>query len=227
MSATKISLAFDVYGTLVDPHGLVNLLERFFEAHAQKASELWRDKQIEYSFRRALMNRYVDFDACTAQALAYVSERMGVAFSALDRDELLARYRSLPPFPESASALLELKASGYDLVAFSNGTEKSVRNLLEHAGLLGNFRTVISVDDVKSFKPDPVVYAHLAKRVGLPESSIWLISSNPFDVIGAKSHGLRSAWVRREEGRIFDPWEFSPDLVVRDLSELPAALNHC
>lgn len=227
MSKTEISLAFDVYGTLVDPHGLVIHLERFFDGHAQKASEIWRDKQIEYSFRRALMNRYLDFDTCTAQALAYVSERMGVALSASDRDELLARYRALPAFPEAGSALRELKTSGYDLVAFSNGTESSVRNLLDHADLLGNFGAVISVDDIQSFKPDPLVYAHLAKRVGLPKSSIWLISSNPFDVIGATSYGLRSAWVRREEGRIFDPWEFSPDLVVRDLSELPTALDHC
>ena len=225
MSEANRTLAFDVYGTLVDPHGMEAHVEPFFGSQAKKATELWRDKQIEYSFRRALMKRYVDFDACTTQALVYVSEWAGVALSGVDREELLARYRALPAFPDAAAALSELAARGHNLVAFSNGTENAVRGLLDHAGLLEHFRTVISVDDVKSFKPDPLVYAHLAGRVGEPGSSVWLISSNPFDVIGGASYGLRSAWVRREKTRIFDPWEFSPDLVVGSLLELPEALE--
>jgi 2-haloacid dehalogenase len=102
-----------------------------------------------------------------------------------------------------------------------------VRNLLEQAGLLNRFRAVISVDDIKSFKPDPAVYAHLVHRVGFPTTSVWLISSNPFDVIGAKSYGLRSAWVQRDKRRIFDSWEFSPDRAVGSLMDLPAALDRC
>ena len=225
MNDSRSTLAFDVYGTLVDPHGMQAHLARFFGAQAKQASEIWRDKQIEYSFRRALMKRYVDFDACTAQALVYVSEWAGVVLSGVDLEELMARYRSLPPFPDAVSAIRELAARGYHLVAFSNGTENAVRGLLDHAGLLEHFRTVISVDDVKSFKPDPLVYAHLTERIGQPGSSTWLISSNPFDVIGGASYGLRSAWVRREKTRIFDPWEFSPDLVVGSLLELPEALE--
>ena len=227
MTEAKLTLAFDIYGTLVDPNGMEVHLEPFFLSQAKKASEIWREKQIEYSFRRALMERYVDFDACTAQALAYVSELLGVALSVAGQQALLAQYRSLPAFPDADSALPELEARGYNLVAFSNGTENAVRSLLDQAGLLDCFRAVISVDAAKSFKPDPVVYAHLAQRVGLPVSSVWLISSNPFDVIGAKSYGLRSAWVRRDKGRIFDPWEFSPDLVVGSLLDLPAALDRC
>ena len=225
MSEAKLTLAFDIYGTLVDPNGMEEHLEPFFGSQAKKTSEIWRDKQIEYSFRRALMERYVDFDACTAQALVYVCELLGVALSAADQTALLAEYRSLPAFPDAASALAELEARGYNLVAFSNGTENAVRGLLNQAGLLDRFQAVISVDDVQSFKPDPAVYAHLAQRVRLPSASIWLISSNPFDVIGANSYGLRSAWVRRDRRRIFDPWEFSPDLVVRSLLSLPAALE--
>jgi 2-haloacid dehalogenase len=227
MSEANRTLAFDIYGTLVDPHGMEVHLKPFFGSQAKKASEIWRDKQIEYSFRRALMKRYVDFDACTAQALIYVSELLGLTLSAVDQQALLTRYRSLPAFSDAAFALPELEARGYNLVAFSNGTENAVRNLLDHAGLLGRFRAVISVDDVQSFKPDPAVYAHLAQRVRLPSSSVWLISSNPFDVIGAKSYGLRSAWVRRDKNRIFDPWEFSPDVVVGSLLDLPAALDSC
>jgi 2-haloacid dehalogenase len=202
-------------------------LQPFFGSQAKRASEIWRDKQIEYSFRRALMGRYVDFDACTAQALVYVSELLGLTLSTADQQALLARYRSLPAFSDAAAALAELEARGYKLVAFSNGTENAVRSLLDQAGLLDRFRAVISVDDVKSFKPDPAVYAHLVQRVRVPAASVWLISSNPFDVIGATSYGLRSAWVRRDKTRIFDPWEFSADLVVGSLLDLPAALDRC
>src|ERR1700680_37199 len=104
MTEAKLTLAFDVYRTLVDPHAMEAHLERFFGGQARQASEMWRDKQIEYSFRRAVMQKYVNFDTCTAHALVYVSERLGVALSAADRQELLARYRSLPAFPDVGSA---------------------------------------------------------------------------------------------------------------------------
>lgn len=225
MREANLILAFDVYGTLVDPNGMEAHLELVFGSQGKKATEIWRDKQIEYSFRRALMRKYVDFDLCTAQALVYVSELLGVDLSSAGQQALLAQYRSLPAFPDAAAALQDLVGRGYKLVAFSNGTENAVRKLLDHAGLLRNFQAVISVDDVRSFKPDPAVYAHLAERAGQPGSAIWMISSNPFDVIGAKSYGLRSAWVRRDKNRIFDPWEFSPDLVVTSLLDLAAALG--
>ncbi len=225
MSEAKLTLAFDVYGTLVDPHGMEVHLQPFFGAQAKQASEVWREKQIEYSFRRALMKRYIDFDSCTAQALLYISELLGVALSRADQQALLARYRSLPAFADAAPALEKLEARGYNLVAFSNGTENAVRSVLAEAGLLDRFGSVVSVDEVRSFKPDPAVYAHLADSVGLPGSAVWMISSNPFDVIGAKSYGLRSVWVRRDNKRVFDPWEFSADRIVGSLLELPAALD--
>jgi len=225
MREANLTIAFDVYGTLVDPNGMEAHLEPFFGSQAKKATEIWRDKQIEYSFRRALMGRYVGFDLCTAQALVYVSELLGVTLSQADQQVLLAHYRSLPAFSDAAPALQDLAARGHQLVAFSNGTEKAVRILLDHAGLLRHFQAIVSVDDVQSFKPDPAVYAYLAERTGQPSSAIWMISSNPFDVIGAKSYGLRSAWVRRDKNRIFDPWEFPPDLTAGSLLELAAALG--
>ncbi len=176
MSAAKPTLAFDIYGTLVDPNGMEAHLEPFFGSQATKATQIWRDKQLEYSFRRALMDRYVNFDVCTAQALVHVSELLEVVLSAAEQRELLFRYHSLPAFPDAASALPELEARGYNLVAFSNGTEDAVRSLLDQAGLLERFRAVISVDDVKSFKPDPAVYAYLAERFRPPGSPVWMIS---------------------------------------------------
>lgn len=94
-----------------------------------------------------------------------------------------------------------------------------MRGLLANEGLLNSFDAVISVDEVQSFKPDPRVYQLLAARLGQNISEIWMVSSNPFDVIGAKHAGLRAAWVRRRTAAVFDPWGLEPNLVVQDLIE--------
>src|SRR6185437_15964405 len=108
--------------------------------------------------------------------------------------------------------------------ACSNGTEKSVRGLLERASILEMFEEIVSADDVRTFKPDPAVYQYLIERVKAPKESVWLVSSNPFDVTGAKACGLRAAWLRRDSIRTFDPWEFAPDAVFGGLEELAAKI---
>src|SRR5208283_1694001 len=97
---------------------------------------------------------------------------------------------------------------------FSNGRAEAVDSLLTQAGLRDFFLDVVSVDEVKSFKPDPGVYAHFLRRAGAPGADAWLISSNPFDVIGALSAGMRAAWVRRTPDALFDPWDLEPTLTV-------------
>lgn len=212
-------VAFDIYGTVVDPGGIVTALGETFGERASIASRLWRDKQLEFSFRRALMGRYVDFDACTAQALRYVSGELGVELTERQQRVVLEAYLRLPAYPEARRALEALSGAGYRIVALTNGTEKSVRMLLEHAGIGTLFEMILSADSVRSFKPDPAVY-DLLERTGVPREQVWLISGNPFDVIGAKAHGLKAAWVRRDPGRVFDPWEFAPDAVIGNLEEL-------
>ena len=213
-------LAFDIYGTLIDPYSMEANLERAFGSSAREAAELWRDKQLEYSFRRGLMRSYVDFNTCTAQALDYVSLRLAIPISDDERRRLLDDYLRLPAFPEVPAALEALSGRGYDLLAFSNGTEGAVRGLLDRAGVLHRFREIVTVEAVRSFKPSPLVYEHLLARAGAPKESTWVISGNPFDVIGAKACGLGAAWVRRDNRRVFDPWEYSPDLTVSSLLEL-------
>ncbi len=214
-------LAFDIYGTLIDPYSMESAMTPRFGPNAGPASELWRQKQIEYSFRRALMRRYEKFEVCTEQALIFTAQRFAVTLSPEEQRGLLAEYRKLPAYPDVPAALERITGQGHRLVAFSNGTEEAVRRLLLHAGLLDRFSDVISVDEVKSFKPDPVVYEYLAGRLGQSREMIWLISSNPFDVIGAKLCGLRTVWLQRDASRIFDPWEFSADQIVRTLECLP------
>ncbi|HLW44022.1 MAG TPA: haloacid dehalogenase type II [Candidatus Acidoferrales bacterium] len=218
-------LAFDVYGTLIDPFRMEEHLRAAFGEKAKEASELWRGKQIEYSFRRALMKKYRNFDACTAQALRFVSAQLGISLSGEAQEKLLSKYLELPAYPDVTSALDELAARGFTIAACSNGTESAVRGLLDHAGVLALFSKIVSVDPIRTFKPDPAVYEHLISEVNSRKEMVWLISSNPFDVIGAKAYGLRTAWVQRDPKRVFDPWEFEPDVVVHGLAELPGKLT--
>jgi 2-haloacid dehalogenase len=218
-------LAFDVYGTLIDPLSMEEHLRAAFGEKAREASELWRSRQIEYSFRRALMKKYRNFDACTAQALLYVSAHFGISLSEEAQSALLSKYQELPAYPDAAAALDELALRGFTIAACSNGTESAVRGLLDLAGVLARFSKIVSVDAIRTFKPDPAVYEHLLGELRARRDMVWLISSNPFDVIGAKACGLHTVWVQRDPKRVFDPWEFEPDFVVHGLAELPEKLR--
>ena len=213
-------LAFDVYGTLIDTQGVVTRLGEFVGNKAEEFSRVWRDKQLEYSFRRGLMRSYETFAVCTSQALDYTSAYLGTGLSADQKATLLAEYRGLPAFGDVKASLVGLRAEGYTIYAFSNGTADAVETLLESAGVRELFDGVVSVDDCSTFKPSPDVYQHLLNVTGASVDTTWLVSSNPFDVIGAASFGLRSAWVRRSGKSIFDPWGIEPTATITSLSEL-------
>jgi 2-haloacid dehalogenase len=219
------AIGFDVYGTLVDPLQMNARLEPLAGELSGRLAALWREKQLEYTFRRGLMREYEDFDACTRQALVFAAGALGVKLSEQERERLIEEYRSLSLFPDVIPGIKALKERrSLTLVAFSNGVESTVRSLLARAGILPHLQDVISVDDLKTFKPDPDVYRYLTRRLGTEPSETWLVSSNPFDVIGAKAVGLKTAWVRRNPDTQFDPWGIEPDLVVTDLESLAAKL---
>ena len=220
-----IVLGFDVYGTLVDLFGMERQLIALFGERGSAICALWRQKQLEYSFRRGLMRCYEDFDACTQRALAFAAKTYKVELSDAAQRQLLIDYLNLPAFPDVLPALEALKALGCRLLAFSNGVENSLRTLLGNAGVLPYLEAVVSVDDIKTFKPNPDVYEYLVKRGGRSREDTWLASGNPFDVIGAKSDNLRAAWVKRSPEVVFDPWEFEPDIVISDLLELATRLE--
>jgi 2-haloacid dehalogenase len=195
-------------------------LGKAFGAQAQAAAQLWREKQLEYTFRRALMRKYADFDDCTLQALRYVSASLGARLDEAAERALLESYLHLPPFADVRSGLAKLARAGHRLVALTNGTERSARAVLQNAGISEYLESILSADGIETFKPDPAVYALLSTVAGAPGGPRWLVSGNPFDVIGAKAAGISAAWLRRDAQRIFDPWEFSPDLVIGTLEEL-------
>lgn len=218
------TLAFDVYGTLIDTHGVVSALEALVGARAADFSRAWRDKQLEYSFRRGLMGRYEDFARCTAQALDWTCASFQAPLDGAQRQALLASYRVLPAFPDAAEGLARARALGFRCFAFSNGRAEAVEALMVHAGLRDHLLDVVSVDEVQSFKPDPGVYAHFLRRAGALPGEAWLISGNPFDVIGALGAGLRGAWVQRSPQQVWDPWDLAATLTVPGLAGLADAI---
>lgn len=219
------TIAFDVYGTLIDTAGIVQALEKLIGDRAAAFSDLWRAKQLEYSFRRGLMQNYRDFSVCTRHALDFCSESLRIELSAAERDSLLEAYRYLPAFDDAKQGLERLKSAGCRLYAFSNGKPDDVRNLMRHAGIEKYLEAVVTTDEIKSFKPNPAVYAHFLRQAGACGSESWLISGNPFDVIGAISAGMRGAWVKRSDKAVFDPWEIQPTLTVGSIVELCEALE--
>ncbi len=214
------TLAFDVYGTLIDTHGVTALLANRIGEDAAAFSQLWRDKQLEYAFRRGLMQRYENFAVCTEQALDFTFARFHIAPAADFRRALLLAYQTLPAFADAAGGLAAARDAGYRLFAFSNGSADAVNTVLRNAGIRDVFIDIVSVDEIRSFKPDPAVYAHFLQRAGAPAANSWLVSSNPFDVIGAVSHGMRAAWVRRSSSAIYDPWNLQPTIIVDGLETL-------
>jgi 2-haloacid dehalogenase len=216
----KITLAFDVYGTLIDTHGVVLELERMVGQSAWDFSRCWREKQLEYSFRRGLMQNYSSFAVCTRDALDYTCELFRRNLSAGERDRLLECYRLLPAFDDVEDGLQRVKKAGYRMFAFSNGSTEAVTMLLVAAGIRDFFDGIVSVDEIKSFKPNPAVYAHFLRRSSSSIGEAWMISSNPFDVIGAASAGMRAVWVKRSADMIYDPWGIEPTLTVSGLGEL-------
>ena len=219
------TLAFDVYGTLIDTHGVLTALEELVGDRAKTFSNSWREKQLEHSFRRGLMQNYATFAVCTSQALDYTCAYYGTNLSAEQKQSLMSLYRTLPAFADVKEGLTRLKTAGFRLFAFSNGAAEALEVLLNSAGIRELFLGVVSVDDIKSFKPNPAVYSHFLRQSKSTGSSAWLVSSNPFDVIGAISAGMESAWVQRSPEAVFDPWGIEPTITVANLLELKEKLR--
>jgi len=216
------TLALDIYGTLIDPLAVKTALVNHVGEEAGVFAETWRSKQLEYSFRRGLMGSYRNFTQVTRAALDFACETHGARITDEDKVKLMDHYRALAAFPDVAPALAALQQKGTLLHAFSNGVADDIEALLNHAGLDDRITSIISADEVHTFKPDPRIYAHFLKRTGASAATTWLVSSNPFDVIGAAACGWRTVWVKRNPNAVFDPWEHVPTAIISDLKELPA-----
>jgi len=216
------TLALDIYGTLIDPLAVKKALVDHVGDEATAFAETWRIKQLEYSFRRGLMGAYRNFSEITRAALDFACETHGARIADADKNKLMTCYRALDAFPDVAPALAALQQKGVILHAFSNGVADDITALLQHAGLEDRVLSIVSADEVQTFKPDPRFYAHFLERAGATADTTWLVSSNPFDVIGAAACGWRTTWVKRNPNAIFDPWDLVPTVIISDLTELLA-----
>lgn len=218
------ALAFDMYGTLVDPIRIRNRLEQYLPDVALRMAEVWRQKQLEYTFRLTAMKTYEDFEQVTRKALDYALAAAGRELEADQKERLMAQYNDLERFADVELGLERLRDAGHTMVVFSNGAPRMLDALMDAAELSPYFEGYISVDEVKVYKPSPETYRHVAERLGRPIGEVRLVSSNPFDDIGAESAGMRAAWVDRSGG-LFDTLGSPPEVVVGSLTELADALE--
>jgi 2-haloacid dehalogenase len=218
------AVAFDMYGTLVDPLGISRRLEGHVGERAARVADLWRQKQLELTWRLTVMERYQDFEQVTRMALDHALAVHAAELGAEEKDGLITQYDELERFPDVLPGLERLRDAGYALAVFSNGTPAMLDAIVENSGLRTYFGEIVSVDEVRAYKPAPAVYRHLARRLDRAAEDVYLVSSNPFDVIGGEAVGLRAAWVARGGG-VFDPLGTPPAVTVGSLSNLAGALR--
>jgi len=220
---TLRALVFDAYGTLFDVHSVIARCEAYWPGRGAALSQTWRTKQLEYSWLRTLMGRYVPFSTVTRDALAYACEALGLALDAAKSDALIAAYRALTPYPDVPGALERLRAGGRKLAILTNGSPDMIDPLVRHCGMEKTFDAVLSADALRTFKIAPQVYQFAVDQLGVAPSGIGFVSSNCWDALGAKNFGFKVWWINRQDAPV-DRLDARPDGILAGLGELPARL---
>jgi 2-haloacid dehalogenase len=216
--AAPRGFVFDAYGTLFDVHAVMEAC-REVTPDPQALSLAWRQKQLEYTWLRSLMGRYEDFWQVTEAALRFAVRRLGIVATDAQLRRLMEAYLSLAAFPEVVPALERLRA--HPLAILSNGSPRMLEAAVRSSGLAPYFRHVLSVDQVKTYKPAAAVYALGPAALGVPADQLLFVSGNAWDVAGAKAHGYQVCWCNRQKAPM-DELGLAPDLTVERLDEIPA-----
>lgn len=212
---------FDAYGTLFDVHAAIARHRSAAGPDADRFSEIWRTKQLEYTWTLTLAGHYADFWTLTERALDFAFARVPSVDRGL-RPQLLEAYRTLDAFADARAALAALKARGLRLAILSNGTPSMLSAAVEAAGLAEYLDAVLSVDSVRQYKPRPEVYELVTEAFGRERSKVGFVSSNRWDVMGATSFGFQTYWVNRLA--VPDEYaDFAPQRRISDLTALSAA----
>jgi 2-haloacid dehalogenase len=212
------ALVFDAYGTLFDVYSVAALGEQLFPGHGKDLSQVWRVNQLQYSWLRSQMGRYEDFEKVTADALVFACARLNLNLTAEKRAQLMDAYDKLDTFPEVKEALKKL--SSVPLAILSNGSPKMLQAAVKSSGLEGTLSKVISVDEVKIFKPSPKVYQLAVDHFKIiNRGDIGFVSSNGWDAIGAASFGLTSFWINRTDAPM-EELGLKPARVLHKLTDL-------
>ena len=220
------ALVFDAYGTLFDVQSVATLAERLFSGQGAALSQLWRSKQLEYTWLQSLMlspmQRREDFAAITAHALDFSAEALHLPLTAAARHRLLDAYLDLSPYPDVATVLVTL--APMPRLVLSNGTREMLELLAATTGLASHLDAVLSVDAAGVYKPSPRVYQLAVDHLKLLPPRIGFVSSNGWDAVGAKAFGLTVIWVNRA-GAPLERHGPKPDAIIGSLAELPARIG--
>ncbi|MEQ9326223.1 MAG: haloacid dehalogenase type II [Rhodospirillales bacterium] len=215
---------FDAYGTLFDVAAAARRCQADLGDNAAPLAQIWRTKQLEYTWLRSLMGAYVDFWQITGDGLDFALETLGIDNPAL-RERLMQLYRELDAYPEVPDVLKQLKAAGLKLAVLSNGSPDMLNAAVSHAGLDGLLDASLSVDDLGIYKPHPSVYQLAVDRLGVSApSKIAFMSSNAWDAAGAATYGFRVNWVNRF-GQKRERLPDGPENELNDLRQLPSILG--
>ena len=208
---------FDAYGTMFDVASVITVCQELYQGTGQRLSQLWRAKQLEYTWLLSLMKRYEDFWQVTEKALSFACQELGVRCGPSERTLLMDAYLRLEPYTDVAPALRGL--SHYPLAILSNGSPAMLEAIVENAGLTSFFHHIMSVEEAGVYKPSPRAYRLASQNLELRESAIGFVSANSWDVIGAKSFGFWACWLNRS-GATLDELGFRPDATVTSLTDL-------
>ena len=225
------AIVFDAYGTLYDIQSVADVTEEAFPGYGEIITQVWRIKQLEYTWLRSLMRRYENFSVVTRDSLAYTLRTLGLDYDAATFALIMDKYLHLDSYPEAHKALAALAGR---LAILSNGSASMLEALVRNSGLERCFEAVISVNAARTYKPHPSCYALVEQRLGVGKEEVLFVSSNGFDVTGAKAFGFNVAWIRRGgagaatlygmlRGRA-EELGHAPDHVVSSLTELPKLL---
>lgn len=210
--------AFDAYGTLFDVHSAVREKGSALGDLAPSLSDVWRQKQLEYTWVLTLSGHYQDFWTLTERALDFAFEKFPQADRSA-RNDLLEAYRTLTAYPDVHPVLSALKSNGARLAIFSNGSPEMLKSAVDHAGIASLLDDVISVAPLKRFKTCPQTYALVTDRFGLTPQEVSFQSSNRWDIAGATAFGFRTIWINRTS-QPDEYLEHQPHKMLSDLNGL-------
>ena len=219
------AIAFDAYGTLFDVFSVTALGEELFPGKGDALAQLWRLKQLQYSMLRSLMGRYRDFWQLTEDGLVYAAKSLRLDLTADKRARLLEAYLTLAAFPDVKPGLAALKERGLRLAILSNGEPRMLESAARSAGIVDLLDAILSVEEVKIFKPSPRVYQLAPERLRVRPAELGFVSSNCWDVAGAASTGLETFWIQRRAAEPPEELGFTADHTVSTITELAALVR--
>ncbi len=217
------AIVFDAYGTLFNINSLDQILHQYFGDKATELSALWRKKQLEYTWLRTLMGRYKHFSEVTMDALANSCNSLSLNYSNEVHDKLNKEYLQLEAYPEVPSVLNSLSEKVV-VGVLSNANQQMLQGAVDRNNLRGLLTHVLSVEEISLFKPRPEVYRLACTKFQMEPEQLLFVSSNTWDVAGAKSYGLKVAWLNRFGG-VMEELGFEPDYVLDGMQQLLEVLD--